>query len=127
MAQRQMLLGKIHRVRVTEADLNYIGSVSIDADLLAASGILPFEKVLVVDVDNGERFETYAIEGKAGSGTIGINGGAARRCHVGDRVLIFAFALMDEKEARTHRPNLVFVDENNRPLPAKPRSPRATS
>lgn len=111
-----MLHSKIHGVRVTQADLNYIGSVTIDKDLLDAADIVPNEKILVIDVDTGARFESYVFEGKAGSGVIGMNGGAARMAHVGDRVLIMTFATVDEQELRTHKPTVVFVDEKNAPV-----------
>ena len=111
--QRFVLHSKIHGATVTQADLNYIGSVTIDANLLEAADLLPNEKILVVNVENGERFETYVFEGEAGSGVIGMNGGAARRCQVGDRVLIMSFAAVDEREIREHVPRVVFVDEHN--------------
>lgn len=111
---RQMLTSKIHHARVTQADLNYVGSVTIDSDLLEACDILPNEKVLVINIENGERFETYAFEGAAGTGVIGMNGGTARLCQVGDRVLICAFGYVAEEDTRAHRPKVVFVDETNR-------------
>src|SRR5687767_13719498 len=98
--QRFLLKSKIHRARVTQADLNYVGSVTIDRDLLEAADVWPNEKVLVVNLETGERFETYAFEGSAGSGVIGMNGGCARCAQVGDRVLIMAFAAMTDAEAR---------------------------
>lgn len=109
-----MLTSKIHRATVTQADLHYVGSVTIDADLMAAAGLLPGEQVTIVDIDNGARLVTYAIEGPAGSGVIGINGAAARLVHVGDLVILIAYGMMDDAEARTFRPRIVFVDENNR-------------
>jgi aspartate 1-decarboxylase len=109
-----MLKSKIHGARVTQADLNYIGSVTIDRDLLEAVDLLPNEKVLVINLENGARFESYAFEGQAGSGVIGMNGGTARHCQVGDRVLIMAFALLPEAETRAHKPRVVFCDEHNR-------------
>jgi len=111
---REMLKSKIHRCRVTQADLNYVGSVTVDSDLLKAADILPHEKVLVANVDNGERFETYAFEGAPGSGVICLNGAAARLVHVGDRVLIMTFAMMTDAEAKAHVPKVVFVDANNK-------------
>jgi aspartate 1-decarboxylase len=111
--QRFLLKSKIHRARVTEADLHYMGSVTIDRDLLEAADLVPNEKILVVNLENGERFESYVFEGAPGSGVIGMNGGAARCCQVGDRVLIMAFAALSEQEARTHVPRVVFVDERN--------------
>jgi len=103
---RSLLKSKIHRARVTEADLHYVGSVTIDRDLLHAVDILPNEKVLVVNLNNGARFETYAFEG--------MNGGCARHVQVGDTVIIFAFAWVDEVEAKDFRPKVVFVDEQNK-------------
>lgn len=111
--QRTMLKSKIHGARVTQADLNYIGSVTIDSTLLDATDILPNEQVLIVNLENGERFETYAFEGEAGSGVIGMNGGCARMCQVGDRVLIMAFAQVDDAEAKTFKPRVVFAGKNN--------------
>lgn len=111
--QRFMLRSKIHGARVTQSDLNYIGSVTIDRDLLEAADLLPNEKILVIDLENGSRFETYVFEGAPGSGVIGMNGGAARMCQVGDRVLIMAFAALDESEVASHKPRIVFVDERN--------------
>ena len=112
--QRFMLRSKIHGARVTEADLNYMGSVTIDRDLLEAVDILPNEKVLVVNLENGTRVESYAFEGEPGSGIIGVNGGMARHAQVGDRILIMTFAALDEEEVRTHRPKVIFTDEKNR-------------
>jgi aspartate 1-decarboxylase len=112
--QRVMLKSKIHGARVTSADLNYMGSVTIDRDLIEATDLLPNERVLVVNLENGARIETYVFEGKAGSGAIGMNGGCARHCQVGDRILIMAFASMDDEEARTFKPRVVFTDEHNR-------------
>jgi aspartate 1-decarboxylase len=111
--QRFMLRSKIHGARVTEADLHYVGSITIDRDLLDAADLLPGEKVLVIDLESGARLETYVFEGARGSGVIGVNGGAARHCQVGDRLLIMAFAALEEHELAGHRPRLVFVDENN--------------
>jgi aspartate 1-decarboxylase len=109
-----MFKGKLHRATVTQADLSYVGSVTIDGDLLKQSGILPGEKVQIVDINNGQRFETYTIEGEAGSGIVCINGAAARLVQVGDKVIIIAYALMDEHEARTFKPNVLVLDEANR-------------
>ena len=111
--QRTFLRSKIHGARVTQADLNYVGSITIDRHLLDAVDLWPNEKVLVVNVENGERFETYVFEGEAGSGVIGVNGAAARLVHAGDRLLIMAFASMTEDEARRHKPRVVFVGEGN--------------
>lgn len=109
-----MFKGKLHRATVTQADIHYVGSVTIDSALLKKSGILPGEKVQIVDVDNGARFETYTIEGEAGSGIVCINGAAARLVQVGDKVIIIAYAMMDENEAKTFQPNVLVLDENNK-------------
>ena len=111
---RTMLTAKIHRATVTQADLNYVGSVTVDEDLLDAADLLPGEKVAIVDVTNGARLETYVIPGLRGSGVIGINGAAARLVHVGDLVILIAYGLMDDREAREREPKVVFVDAANR-------------
>ncbi len=111
--QRFVLHSKIHGARVTLADLNYVGSVTIDADLLEAADLLPNEKILVINLENGARFESYVFEGTAGSGIIGMNGGTARHCQVGDRVLIMSFAAVDAREIKSHVPHLVFVGADN--------------
>lgn len=108
-----MMKGKLHRATVTQAELHYVGSVTIDEGLLEQSGILPGEQVQIVDIDNGERFETYTIAGQRGSGVICINGAAARKVQVGDRVIIIAYALMDEAEARAFRPRVLVLNERN--------------
>ena len=108
-----MLKGKIHRAVVTEAALNYVGSITIDAKLMEAAGILEYEKVQVADIENGARFETYVIEGEAGSGMICLNGAAARQVQVGDRIIIMAYAPMTPEEAKEVKPQVVFVDEGN--------------
>ena len=105
---------KIHRATVTEADLNYEGSVTIDADLMDAADILPNEQVQILNVNNGERFDTYAIRGPRGSGVICLNGPAARLAHVGDTVIILTYALMEREEILPHVPTIVAVDERNR-------------
>ena len=110
---RIMLKSKIHRAKVTQADLNYQGSITIDRSLMEAADILPFEKVAVLDVDNGSRLETYALEGEPGSGTICINGAAARLVAPGDKVIILTYTNVDEVEARHWHPTLVFVDSQN--------------
>lgn len=110
----EMLKGKIHRVTVTQAELNYVGSITVDEELLEAAGILEYEKVQIVDVDNGSRFETYTICGQRGSGMICLNGEAARCVSVGDRIIIMAYAGLDVQEAKSHKPSVVFVDEQNR-------------
>jgi len=109
-----MYKGKLHRAAVTQAEINYVGSVTIDCDLMKKSGILPGEKVQIVNINNGERFETYTIEGTSGSGVICINGAAARLVQVGDRVIIIAYAQMDENEAKTFKPRVLVLDEHNR-------------
>jgi len=110
---RQMLLGKIHRAVVTGADVNYVGSITVDPVLLDAAGILPYERVQVVDVENGARLETYTIPGTPGKGEIQLNGAAARLVAVGDHVIIMAYAMMNDEEAVTHRPKVVLVGEGN--------------
>lgn len=110
MIQLQILKSKIHRVTVTEANLDYIGSITIDKALMDAAGIYPGERVYIVDNNNGERFDTYAIAGEPGSGVICLNGAAARRVHRGDIVIIMAYALMTPDEAATFKPKVVFPD-----------------
>ena len=112
--QRNMLYAKLHRVTVNQADMNYVGSVTIDRTLLEAARLLPGEKVDIVDVTNGARLTTYVIEGQAGSGQICINGAAAHLIQPGDIAIIIAYAQMDEAEARTFVPRVVFVDHDNR-------------
>ena len=109
-----MMHGKIHRATVTESNLNYVGSITIDADLLDAAGILPGEKVQIVHNNNGARLETYTIKGKRGSGEICLNGAAARCALQGDIVIIIAYAQMDEAEAKALEPKVVLVDGNNK-------------
>jgi aspartate 1-decarboxylase len=111
---------KIHRCRVTEANLNYEGSVTIDADLMEAADILPHEQVQVLNVNNGERFDTYAIRGPRGSGVICLNGPAARLAHVGDLVIILTYASMEREELERHTPRVVMVDDRNRIRSAEP-------
>ena len=111
----QVLKSKIHRVTVTEANLDYIGSITIDSALMEAAGIIPGERVFIVDNNNGERFDTYAIPGPEGSGVICLNGAAARKVHRGDIVIIMAYALVTPEEGATLKPRLVFPDtETNR-------------
>ena len=114
--QLTLLKGKIHRATVTQCDLNYEGSISVDAALMERSGILPHEQVDVLNINNGERFTTYAIPAPAGSGTIGVNGAAARLAQKGDLVIIVAYARMEEAEAKSYSPRVLLVDGNNRPL-----------
>ena len=110
---RTMLKSKIHRATVTQADLHYVGSITIDADLMAAADLLPGEQVHVVDVTNGARLETYVIEGPPGSGVIGVNGAAAHLVHPGDLVIVISYATVDDAQARTMRPRVVHVDGRN--------------
>ena len=109
-----LLKAKIHRAVVKQADLDYVVSITIDSDLLRESGIMEYEKVEIADIDNGNRFETYAIAGEAGSGIICLNGAAARCVNVDDKIIIMAYAQMTPEEAKTHKPTVLFVDENNR-------------
>lgn len=109
-----MLKGKIHRATVVQAEVDYVGSITIDEDLMDAAGILEYEKVQVADVNNGSRLETYVIAGERGSGMICLNGAAAHFVSVGDKVIIMCYAQMDQNEARSFKPHVVFVDENNR-------------
>src|SRR5712675_2362732 len=109
-----MLKSKIHRATVTQADLHYVGSITVDADLMDAADLLPGEQVAVVDVTNGARLETYVIEGERGSGIIGINGAAAHLIHEGDLVIIISYATMPDAEAKAFVPKVVFVDGDNR-------------
>ena len=111
-----MFNGKIHRATVTEANLEYMGSITIDSELLELSGILPGERVQIVDNNNGNRLETYVIAGEPGSGVICLNGAAARKVVVGDTVIIIAYAMMNEEEAKNFVPKVVMVDEKNRPI-----------
>lgn len=111
---RFMLYAKIHRATVTQADLHYVGSLTIDRDLMDAAGLLPGEQVDVVDVNNGNRLSTYAIEGERGSGILCINGAAAHLINPGDLVIVIAYASMSDEEAKTFEPSIVFVDEHNR-------------
>lgn len=108
-----MLKGKIHRAVVKQAELNYVGSITVDPELMEAAGILEYELVQIVDVENGNRFETYTIAGEAGSGMICLNGAAARQAQVGDHVIIMSYAQMTPEEAKGHKPYVVFVDGEN--------------
>jgi aspartate 1-decarboxylase len=118
--QRTMLKSKIHRATVTGADLHYQGSVSLDPALMAAADLLPHERVEIYNITNGERFATYAIPGRPGSGDVRINGAAAHKARQGDLVILCTYAGYEEVEARTHQPRVVFVDERNRAVPAPP-------
>ena len=111
--QVEILKSKIHRVRITEGNLHYIGSITIDEDLMEAANIIENEKVQVLDIDNGERLETYVIRGTRGSGMICMNGPAARRINVGDTVIIIAYAFMDFEEAKKFKPVIIFPKEDN--------------
>lgn len=112
--QLSMLKGKIHRATVTQADLNYVGSITVDKTLLDAAGILQYEKVHIVDINNGSRFETYTINGEPGSGVICLNGAAARCVQPGDKIILMAYAQMDEEEAKNHEPKVVFIGDDNK-------------
>ena len=108
-----LLKSKIHRAVVTQADIDYVGSVTIDTNLLREAGIMEYEKVQIVDINNGNRFETYTIAGEEGSGIICLNGAAAKCVNVGDKVIIMAYADMSTEEAATHKPTVLFVNEKN--------------
>jgi aspartate 1-decarboxylase len=112
--KRTMLKSKVHRARVTGADLHYAGSIAIDPELLTAADILEHELVHVLDLDNGARFETYAITGERGSGEVTVNGAAARLVHEGDRVIVISYASYEDEELRSHEPRVVHVDDANR-------------
>jgi len=118
--QRTMLQSKIHRATVTQADLHYVGSCTIDADLMDAADLLEGQQIDIVDINNGNRLETYVIAGESGTGVIGINGAAAHLVHPGDVVILATFAEMDDAEAREHEPTVVFVDEQNRVKELRP-------
>lgn len=109
-----MLKSKIHRATITDANLNYVGSITIDSSLLKSANLIPYEKVQIVDIDNGNRLETYIIEGEENSGVICLNGAAARLVQKGDKIIIMAYGQMDEIEAKTFTPTVVFVDDSNK-------------
>ena len=109
----QMLKGKIHRAVVVQAELDYVGSITVDPELMEAAGILEYEKVQIVDIENGSRFETYTIAGEPGSGMICLNGAAARCVQKGDHIIIMAYCQLDDKEVKQHKPKVVFVNEQN--------------
>ncbi|MDH6369581.1 aspartate 1-decarboxylase [Paenibacillus sp. VTT E-133280] len=113
---RHMMKSKIHRATVTEANLNYVGSITIDENLMEAADILENEKVQIVDNNNGSRLETYVIPGPRGSGVICLNGAAARLVQPGDTVIIISYAMLSSEELESHKPTVVFVDENNKPV-----------
>ena len=121
--RRTLLNAKIHRATVTDADLHYEGSLTIDAALMDAADVLPHERVEIYNVTRGTRFATYAIPGDAGSGVIQVNGAAAHRAAAGDLIIVCTYAEFDEREARTHDPTVVLVDERNRPRRTLDRSP----
>ncbi len=110
--QIEVLKSKIHRVAVTQADLNYIGSITIDEDLMDAAGLIENERVYIYNINNGERFDTYAIKGRRGSGVIGLNGAAARMAQIGDMVIIVSFAQMDFEQAKKFHPTVIFPQNN---------------
>ena len=110
----EMLKSKIHRAVVKQAELDYVGSITVDEDLLNAAGILEYEKVQIVDVNNGNRFETYTICGEPGSGMVCLNGAAARCVSIGDKIIIMAYVSYELQEAKAHKPSVVFVDEENK-------------
>lgn len=112
--QIEILKSKIHRVRITQAQLHYVGSITIDEELMKAANLIENEKVQIVNVNNGERLETYVIKGAAGSGEICLNGPAARKAQVGDIIIIISYCYMNYEEAKSFKPTLVFPDENNR-------------
>jgi aspartate 1-decarboxylase len=111
-----MCKGKIHRATVTQTDITYHGSITLDEDLMDAAGMLPYEKVQVYDIDNGARIETYVVPGKRGAGDVCVNGAAARLILKGDKVIVVNFVLMDDKEARDHKPTIILVNDKNRPI-----------
>jgi aspartate 1-decarboxylase len=123
--RRRMLKSKIHRATVTEADLNYIGSISLDPELMAAADILEHEQVAVLDIDNGARFETYAITGQPGQ--VCLNGAAARLVHVGDKVIVITYADYEQAELEAHSPTVVHVDQWNKVIPADEASSAAAA
>lgn len=123
---RTMMKAKLHRATVTEANLNYIGSITIDEDLLDLVDMLPNEKVQIVNNNNGARLETYIIPGPRGSGVICLNGAAARMVHVGDTVIIISYAMMSDEEARRHTPKIAVLDGNNKPVNTMEAEPHST-
>ena len=115
----EFLHSKIHRATVTDANLDYVGSITIDEDLLNAANMREWQKVEILDVNNGERFQTYIIKGKAGSGEICLNGAAARKVQKGDKVIIVTYAQFEEEELKNHKPTIIIVDENNKIVKTK--------
>lgn len=114
----EVLHSKIHRAKVTQAELHYVGSITVDEDLMDAAGLFENQKVQVVDINNGERLETYVIKGERGSGQICLNGAAARKVAVGDLIIIIAYAMMEIEEAKKFEPRVIFPDENNQAVNA---------
>ncbi|MGE9895766.1 aspartate 1-decarboxylase [Anaerovoracaceae bacterium SGI.195] len=110
----EMLQGKIHRATVKQADLSYVGSITVDTELMENAGICEYQKVQIVDIDNGRRFETYTIAGEAGSGQVCLNGAAARCVSVGDKIIIMAYCHLNCEELKCHKPKVVFVDDENK-------------
>jgi aspartate 1-decarboxylase len=123
---RTLMKSKVHRATVTEANLNYVGSLTIDPDLMDLAGLLPHERVQVVDINNGERLETYLISGERGSGVLCLNGAAARRVQPGDIVIVISYGQYDEQEAPGHEPTVVLCDERNRGTLLRQPEPAAT-
>lgn len=112
----EVLKSKIHRVKITQAELHYVGSITLDENLMDAANIIENEKVQIVNIHNGERIETYVIKGERGSGEVCLNGPAARKAQVGDIIIIISYASMDAEEAQHHKPVLVFPDDKNKPI-----------
>ena len=111
--QIEVFISKIHRAKVTQAELHYVGSITLDEALMEAADLIENEKVQIVNVNNGERFETYVIKGERNSGTVCLNGPAARKVQVGDIIIIISYGIMDKEEAKNHRPTVIFPDQNN--------------
>lgn len=112
----EIVKSKIHRAKITQSDLNYVGSLTLDEDLMDAANLIEFEKVQVVNINNGERFETYVIKGERGTGTVCVNGAAARKVHYGDLVIIISYAQIDFEEAKKFNPNIIFPDSETNKL-----------
>ncbi len=110
----EVVKSKIHRVKITQAELHYVGSITIDEDIMEASNIIENEKVQIVNINNGERLETYVIKGERGSGHVCLNGPAARKAQIGDIIIIISYASMDFEEAKEHKPTIIFPDKNNK-------------
>ena len=125
--RRWILVGKLHRATVTNADLHYVGSITLDPELMAAVGILPWERVQVVDIDNGARLETYVIPGRPGAREVQLNGAAARLVQPGDKVIVMAYAWLDEEELRIHRPRVAILGEGNEILEVRELEPPLAS